>query len=142
MTGVFTKRLESCGMPPADFCHAFAAWKMAGGPLSDPYFGKDGPYERPLRGGKIVLWHVHLRPENSRAEMLQWDQNIREGKPKTSDAVLIYTHTLQYGYLLLHAIWEAGAHEFANMSTQAATTLMNHFADLAEEFAYWGKPPI
>jgi hypothetical protein len=141
LTTVFRQALAQTGMDPDAYADGFATWKGSGqtGLLKDPYFGKDDPYARPLRRGQTVLWHVHLRPDGDAAATLFWDSLTRAGWTKTSDAVLVYTQSPTHGYLLLHAVWSTGAHAFANMSTPLAATLMNDFANAAEEFIFWGR---
>lgn len=128
-------------MPADDFAEYFAEWKSLdrNEQLADPYFGKDGPYIRPQRSGRSVLHHVHLRPVNSPADLLEWDRKTRKRVAKTSDAVLIYAYDPAHGYLLLHSISDPGGHAFSDMSTPESTATMNLLANVAEEFVFWGR---
>ena len=141
LTAAFAADLEHMGIPPALFAEGFAQWKAlnSSAQLRDPYYGKDGPYARPVRGGGPVLRHVHMRPESDRAATLAWDSKARAAVPKTSDAVLIYAQHPTAGYLLIHAVWAVGAHDFAEMRTPEDMVFMNNMADIAYEFIFWGK---
>lgn len=142
ITTVFSQALAQIGYNSTAFAAGFATWKASAATagVKDPFYGKDDPYTRPLGNkGQTLLWHVHIRPENRPNEVLDWDQRTRDGQVKTSDAVLIYTFEPQYGYLLLWALRESGAHAFARMSTPEATSSMRSLATIAEEFMFWGR---
>ena len=139
LSGLLRENLVADGFDPDEFAKYFADWKALGaaGEYADPYFGKDGLYDRPLRSNKRVLWHVHLRPASDPVACAEWDRQHDLGTRKTSNAVLVYVFDPVNGYLLLHLIHEPNGHSFSSMATADSSQFMNQLADIAEEFIYF-----
>ncbi|MGJ7512433.1 type II toxin-antitoxin system YafO family toxin [Variovorax sp. GT1P44] len=132
--------LESEGIDPDWFADLFADWKALGpaGEYSSFYFGKDGAYVEPRRGGRMVLRHAHLPPGDP-AELALWSRLHRRRRRRTSDACVIYAHDARFGYLLLYIAREPTGHAISDMRVPASARFMNQLADAAEAFIHDGS---
>lgn len=141
MTRLLRANLENEGFDADNFCEYFGEWKALGaaGEFSDPYFGKDGEYTRPLRNSKRVLRHVHLSPEDDLEALAEWNRKFELGSRKTSDVCLVYTHDHTHGFLLIYIAREPNGHLLSEMRTPETARLMEGFADVAEEFQFNGN---
>lgn len=141
LTKLLRQALEEDGYDADDFVRYFANWKALGssGEYSDPYFGKDGEYARPLRDGRRVLRHVHLPPESNPEEVAKWDRASKRCARKTSDTSLIYAYDGRHGYLLIYIVREPNGHAFAEMATRECKELMEQLADVASAFLHGGE---
>jgi hypothetical protein len=141
LTKLLRDSLEDDGFDADHFAVYFGAWKALGpaGEFSDPYFGKDAEYARPVRNGKRVLRHVHLPPESSPVEVSIWNANAARCSRKTSDTSLVYAFDHRHGYLLIYIVREPDGHSLATMATKESADLMNSFADAAEAFLHDGS---
>jgi mRNA interferase YafO len=152
LTALLRQALIDEGLDPNDFAEYFAGWKAMGpaGEYEDYYFGKDGFYDAPKRGGRRVLKHVHMPPDDVRADpadpkpvaLVQWDKDWGNRRRKTSDTSLIYAEDPGHGYLLIYLAREPTGHELARMATPASKTFMNQLADVAEQFIFSGAVVI
>lgn len=136
ITSVLRKSLEADGFDVADYLRYFANWKAdwPAQEFSDPFFGKDGDYKRPLRSGKRVLRHVHLPPEADAKEVAHWDKLADRNSRKTSNTSLVYAEDAMYGYLLIAILKEPTGHDVSQMKTTESAELMEWFADIADHF--------
>jgi mRNA interferase YafO len=139
ITLVLHDLLETLGFEAEEFSRYFASWKALGpgGENADYYFGKDGYYNKPLRGGKLVVRHVHLPPEGG-TDLAIWDQAAERRTRKTSDTALIYAHDHHHGFLLIDIVIEPNGHLIATMATPESIEMMNLYADVAEAFIHNG----
>lgn len=149
-TNLLRDDLIADGFDPNEFGQYFAEWKV-GFPKSedeDYYFGKDGFYDRPTRGGRRVLRHVHLPPaepgpgERPSEAYLRWEKRFNHRSRKTSDTSLIYAHDPGQGFLLIYIAREPYGHQLCRMDTPETRGFMNELADVAEEFIFNGKITI
>lgn len=123
------------------FADTFAEWKALGaaGEFSSFYWGKDGAYSHPQRGGKMVLRHVHLPPSDPTA-LAEWAKMHRRRRGRrTSNTCLLYAHDRTHGYLLLYVAREPHGHSISDMSVPASARLMNQLADAADAFIHDGS---
>lgn len=141
MTRLLRESLEADGFDADEFAQYFGNWKALGdaGEYSDPYFGKDGEYSRPIRAGQRVLRHVHLPPESDPAEIARWNAQAKRGSRKTSDTSLVYAFDQRHGYLLIYVAREPDGHVLSDMGTKETADLMNNFADVAAAFRHDGS---
>lgn len=141
LTELLRNILVSDGYDTDEFARYFARWKALGpaGEFSDPYFGKDGEYAKPMRGGRRVLRHVHLPPERDPDQLTDWERKAARRSRKTSDTALIYAYDPQHGFLLIFFAREPHGHTLAAMHTTAAAQLMEQLADAAEQFIHYGS---
>lgn len=149
LTQLLRQALLDDGLDPDDFAQYFAEWKAMGaaGEYLDYYFGKDGDYDQPRRGGQRVLRHVHMPPEDRRADeseppspaLAQWERDWQRRRRKTSDTALIYAHDPRRGYLLIYLAREPTGHQIAQMTTETSRTFMNQLADVADAFITHGR---
>jgi len=141
LTKLLRQTLEEDGYDADDFADCFANWKALGpsGEYSDPYFGKDSEYARPLRDGRRVLRHIHLPPESNPDEVAKWERDFARRTRKTSDTSLIYAHDDRHGYLLIYIVREPNGHAVAEMATRECRELMEQLADVAGAFLHDGK---
>jgi hypothetical protein len=140
ITSALQKSLEDDGFDVADYLQYFAKWKAdwPANEYSDPFFGKDGEYDRPLRGGKRILRHVHLPPEADENQVERWEKLADRNSRKTSDTALIYAEDRAYGYLLIAILKEPRGHDVPEMETPKAIELMEWCADIADHFQMTG----
>ncbi|MDM0029895.1 type II toxin-antitoxin system YafO family toxin [Variovorax saccharolyticus] len=131
--------LEAEGVGPDWFADQFADWKALGtaGEYASFYFGKDGAYAEPRRGGCMVLRHAHLPPGDP-AALAEWARLHRRRRRRTSDTCVIYTQDARFGYLLLYIAREPTGHAISDMRVPAAARFMSQLADAAEAFMHDG----
>jgi hypothetical protein len=129
------------GFDVADYLRYFAAWKAnwPANEFTNPFFGKDGDYSRPLRSGTRVLRHVHLPPEADPEEAAQWDKRANRNSRKTSNTSLVYAEDHVYGFLLIAILKEPSGHDVSEMKTNRDAELMEWFADIADHFRMTGQ---
>lgn len=104
----------------------FEAWRAsdAASRLANPYFGKNSRYEFQLADGEDALWHVHFMPPPEDADAWdQWESQQQRGLQKTSDAVLIYTLSVDEIDALLLLFLADGAHETIDRSKKGYRAL-------------------
>lgn len=147
ITELLRNALIADGFNPDDFGQYFAEWK-SDFPESenlDYYFGKDGFYDLPKRGGRRVLRHVHLPPnepgpgERPSEAYQKWMKKLRHGSRKTSDTSLIYAHDPGHGFLLIFIAREPNGHLMTRMDTPDSRKFMEALADVAERFIFNGE---
>lgn len=140
LTCILHDRLEKLGFKAKEFSLYFASWKALGpdGENADPYFGKDGYYSKPVRGGKLVVRHVHLPPEG-KTDLVKWEKAAKRGSRKTSDTALVYAQDPHHGFLLIDMVIEPDGHLIATMSTPQSIEMMNLYADVADAFIHNGN---
>lgn len=141
LSQLLTNVLISEGLDPLDFADYFADYKTDWPKYEerDEYFGKDCAYRTPTRNNKMVLMHVHMKPERNPGVVFAWELAAKNNEPRTSNSVLIYAHDKTHGYLLLHLVREPKGHNFARMLNEHDKKTMNALADAAEEFLFNGK---